>query len=346
MSRPTLAYLTHPDFHKHKAASHVERPERLEALEKAVSASSVAAVLSPFEARSASDEELKTCHRDSVLEKIAELTASGGGNLDPDTYLNRHSDRAARLAVGGGIDLCRAVMRGDFLRGFVAARPPGHHATPTHSMGFCLYSTVAIAAKNLAADGHRVLIFDWDVHHGNGTQDCLYDHGGSCFVSIHQSPFYPGSGYSDERGVGEGEGLTYNIALPAGCGDAEYQRAYLSLVRPIILNYDPHIILVSAGYDAHQSDLLGGMKVTTDGFRKLAHWVAADAVRTSAQGRLVGFLEGGYHLGGLAESVVATLQAWTSEESPAPATVSGKVNDQINRKLLELATQFGVSGAE
>ena len=334
-----FALVTDPVFREHRSAQHVERPERLEAIEQALAASALKNKLTAFPARRATDEELLSCHLPRVLRTVAELTAAGGGQIDADTYVNESSDEAARRAVGGGIDLCQAILDGEFQRGFLAARPPGHHATPERSMGFCLYSTIAIAAKHCAAQGKRVLVLDWDVHHGNGTQDCLYAHPGSCFISIHQSPFYPGTGYSDERGVGEGEGLTYNVPLPAGSGDAEYGECYRTLVRPIIRRYEPEIILVSAGYDAHHQDLLGGMNMTAAGFGQLATWLAEDAEAGSAQGRLVGFLEGGYHLGGLAESVLATLNSWTSSSS-AKSPDPGKVKDSVQRRIQELASAF------
>jgi acetoin utilization deacetylase AcuC-like enzyme len=334
-----FALLTHPDFQKHETPGHPERPGRLKAIHDNLEKAEFGCPLTAFAARPATDEELLLCHRKKVLETVADLTAEGGGNIDPDTYVNQWSESAARLAVGGGIDLCRAVLAGDFDRGFVAARPPGHHATPTRSMGFCLFSTIAIAAKACAAEGKRVLVFDWDVHHGNGTQDCLYDHGGSCFVSVHQSPFYPGSGYPDERGEGAGRGSIYNVPLKAGCGDAEYLLVYDKIVRPIIRKYDPHLILISAGFDAHEQDLLGSMQVTREGFAQLAERVSQDSYETAAQGRLVGFLEGGYHLGGLAESVVATLQAWTGGDPPR-ASSAGRPDDRIKRQVLELASRY------
>ena len=334
-----FALLTHPEFQKHRTHDHPERPERLKAIDEILERGDFGCDLIGFQARAATDEELLTCHRQEVLDTVAALTESGGGHIDPDTYMNQWSESAARLAVGGGIDLCRAVLEGRFERGFVAARPPGHHATPSRSMGFCLFSTVAIVAKVCADQGKRVLVFDWDVHHGNGTQDCLYEHGGTCFVSIHQSPFYPGTGYPDERGTGEGQGLTYNIPLPAGCGDAEYLLAYERVVRPVIRQYDPHLILVSAGFDAHQTDLLGAMKVTRSGFARLARAVAEDADATSAKGKLVGFLEGGYHLGGLAESVEATLQVWTGKESSAVPDRT-RPDDLVKRQIAELSDRY------
>lgn len=334
-----FAWVTDPIFREHRSAQHVERPERLEAVEQALQASTLKKNLTNFPTRQAEDEELLSCHLPQVLQTVSELSAAGGGQIDADTYVNESSDEAARRAVGAGIDLCQAVLEGEFQRGFLAARPPGHHATPERSMGFCLYSTIAIAAKHCAAQGKRVLVFDWDVHHGNGTQDCLYDHGGSCFVSIHQSPFYPGTGYSDERGGGEGEGLTYNIPLPGGCGDAEYMECYRTLVKPIIKQYDPEIILVSAGFDAHHQDLLGGMNMTAEGFGQLAANLALDAEACAAQGRMVGFLEGGYHLGGLADSVLATLSSWTTG-SPTQRKEWGKAKDSVQRRIQELGTAF------
>lgn len=334
-----FALLTHPLFHKHRTHDHPERPERLEAIDEVLEKGGFGCELTPFEARPATDEELLRCHDQQVLDVVASLTESGGGHIDPDTYVNPHSEAAARLAIGGGIDLCKAVLEGRFERGFVAARPPGHHATPTRSMGFCLFSTVAVVAKACATEGKRVLVFDWDVHHGNGTQDCLYDHADTCFVSIHQSPFYPGTGYPDERGAGDGRELTYNIPLPAGCGDAEYLLAYQKIVRPVIKKYDPHLILVSAGFDAHHKDLLGAMKVTRQGFAQLAHAVAEDANATAAKGKLVGFLEGGYHLGGLAESVEATLAAWTGK--PLSTTQANtRADDLVKRQIIELSDRY------
>lgn len=305
-------------FLLHRSPGHVERPERLEAVREALAPLRQRHDFVNLPARLASDDELLLVHEPEVLSLVEELTQAGGGSIDADTYVNKDSDRAARLAVGGGIDLCRAVLKGELDRGFLLARPPGHHATPTNSMGFCLYSTIAIAAKSCSDLCQRILILDWDVHHGNGTQDCLYRDGATCFISLHQAPFYPGTGHPGERGEGPGEGLTYNLPLPSGCGDAEYLATYFRIVRPVMRRYDPQLILISAGYDAHQKDPLGGMNVTTKGFAQLAALVAHDARKTSANGRVVGFLEGGYDLAGVSSSLAATVEAWSDPEIPEP----------------------------
>lgn len=320
-------------FLQHRQPGHVERPERLEAIAEALEP--WRSSCQPWPARLAEDHELLWVHEPEVLAEVERCTQQGGGLLDPDTYVNEFSDAAARRAVGGGIDLCRAVARGELDRGFVLARPPGHHATPQRSMGFCLYSTVAIVARACAELCPRLLILDWDVHHGNGTQDCLYRDGNTCFISLHQAPHYPGTGHPGERGEGPGAGLTYNLPLPAGCGDAEYLATYRRLVRPIIRRYDPHLILVSAGYDAHQRDPLGGMELSTTGFAQLAALVAEDAQVGSAQGRLVGFLEGGYDLEGVSSSVAATIATWLQPDPEVPEE-TGPVELSIE-PLLQLA---------
>lgn len=324
--------LDDPTFVLHQTSGHVERPERLEEIREALAPLRQEGAFVELSARLASDDELLLVHEPDVLARVEELTRAGGGNLDADTYVNPHSDKAARLAVGGGIDLCRAVVKGELDRGFLLARPPGHHATPTRSMGFCLYSTVAIVAKACADLCERILILDWDVHHGNGTQDCLYRDGSTCFISLHQAPFYPGTGHPGERGEGPGEGLTYNLPLPSGCGDAEYLATYFRIVRPVIRRYDPQLILVSAGYDAHRRDPLGGMDVTTQGFAQMAALLLEDARKTSAGGRIVGFLEGGYDLQGVSSSLAATLKVWLEREE-LEVTSPTRYDDHVLRLL-------------
>ncbi len=328
-----------PVFLQHDIPGHVERPDRLRAIFKALKPFREQFTFVELSPREATEEELLSVHHPKVLSTVARLTELGGGSIDPDTQVNPYSDRAARLAVGGSVDLARAVARGELDRGFVLARPPGHHATPSTSMGFCLYSTVAIAAVACRDLCPRVAILDWDVHHGNGTQDCLYEDGGTLFISLHQAPFYPGTGKLTETGAGDGEGLTVNIPLPSGCGDAEYLSAYLRVVRPLLRRYDPHLILVSAGYDSHAKDPLGGMKVSTQGFARLSALVDEDSRATSASGRLVGFLEGGYDLDGLSSSVLATLEVWTGFKQVKSEPL-GTISSSVSALLSEAERNF------
>ncbi len=305
--------VTSPRFRDHDTGRHVENAGRLEAIENGLGNLSEYVPVAP---RLATDEELLRLHSRSLIDQIEAASAGGGDWLDGDTYVSKASAEVARLAAGSCLELAEQVADGTLQRGFALVRPPGHHARPSQAMGFCLYSNVALAAKHLRSHFSRVFIFDWDVHHGNGTQDCLYTDPDNCFFSIHQSSFYPGTGWLEERGEGAGLGLNYNLPLPAGMRDEDYLYAFDRLVDPVVRRYDPQIILVSAGYDAHGEDPLGGMKLTARGFGALASRMAHLADTTAAQGRLVGFLEGGYNPMRLAESVKATLEAW---KAPAPA---------------------------
>ncbi len=316
---------------------HPESPERLSAVLRALEATDWWSGIPILAGRPATDEELLAVHTSGHLHRLSELTALGGGAIDGDTYLGPGTEEVARWAVGGALDLAASVASGRYRRGFALVRPPGHHATPERAMGFCYYSTVAVVAAQLAKRYRRVAVVDWDVHHGNGTQDCLYRDPNTCFVSLHQSPFYPGTGRVAERGAEVGLGLTYNIPLPGGSGDREYEAAYLRLVRPILQAYDPEFVLVSCGYDAHIRDPLAGMRMTSSGFADLAHLVLEDAEATSANGRLIGVLEGGYDTVALAESVLATLEVWTGLRVGGPQSMAKESLDpQVDRLLCRL----------
>lgn len=310
-----LGLVSGEEFLRHDTGGHVEGRRRLEAVAAELSRSGVGARCVPVAWRAATDEELMLVHTRAHVDLVREVAAAGGGMLDPDTVVSRESERVARNAVGGALELVRLVLAGELDRGFAAIRPPGHHATPTRAMGFCLYSNIALAARYALQGGcRRVAIFDPDVHHGNGTQDALDTERSCSFVSMHQYPFYPGTGGPDERGVG----TTLNLPLPAGQGDAEYLWAFDQVVEPVFRAFDPELILVSCGYDAHRADPLGGMNVTTEGFRQLALRVARLSRQCAAAGRVVGLLEGGYDPQRLAESVRVTLEAWLDEGEPAP----------------------------
>ena len=304
----TTAFLTHPDFLRHEAAyAHPERPQRLAAVNNAVENSALHAQLLRPDFETASIETLRLCHSEQLIETVRAHSAMEQ-SLDGDTYLNRHSFDVARLASGAACGAVDQILSGKCDNAFVAARPPGHHAQSARAMGFCLFNHAAIAARWAQQnDVERVAIVDWDVHHGNGTQEIFYQDGSVFFASLHESPLYPGTGAREEIGRGSGIGTTKNLPLRAGCGDDDYAAAWQSLHTPLSM-FAPELIIVSAGFDAHRGDPLGHMKVSAKGFaqmmRETQHWA-----RELCDGRVLAILEGGYDLQGLSESVVAVLQA-------------------------------------
>ena len=298
---------------------HPERPARLEAVHAAIAARERELVRIP--ARPAEPEEVLRVHARGHLALVAEAVRRAPVHLDPDTPVSRGSLDAALLAAGASIELARAVARGRAAAGLAAVRPPGHHAEATHPMGFCLFNNVAIAARALQAeDGvERILIVDWDVHHGNGTQHCFEEDPTVLYASTHQFPFYPGTGAAHEAGRGAGLGTTLNVPLPAGCGDAEYVGALQRLLVPVARAFRPEIVLVSCGFDAHRDDPLAQMRVGADGYRALAALVRALADDLCG-GRLAFVLEGGYSASGLFEGTTAVLEALLAGLiAPAPA---------------------------
>src|SRR5262247_3775790 len=274
-------------------AGHPERPERLAAVERAIEEQRDRLRWLP--ARPASDQEILRVHGPAHLALVAEAVRHAPSQLDPDTFVSPQSLEVARLAAGASIELARAVASGRATSGLAAVRPPGHHAEATHAMGFCLFNNVAIAARALQAeDGvERILILDWDVHHGNGTQHCFDEDPTVLYASTHQFPFYPGTGAAHEAGRGAGVGTTLNVPMPAGCGDDEYVGALQRLLVPVARAFRPEILLVSCGFDAHRDDPLAQMEVTRAGFRGMAALVRALA-DDLCEGRLALVLEGGY----------------------------------------------------
>ena len=273
----------------------------------------------------ATEEAITRIHHPAYLAAIEAGAAAGGGHLDADTIVRPDSVDVARLAAGAATAAVDAVLRGragtagagdqPVNRAFVLARPPGHHAMPDGGMGFCLFNTIAIAAAHALAHGiERVAIVDWDVHHGNGTQDAFYDDQRVLFCSLHQWPWYPGTGAAAERGIGRGVGYTVNVPLPAGSDDAAYLTALRDFVVPRIDSFQPQLLLVSAGFDAHTDDPLGLMRVSEDGFADLATACLALA-DAHAGGRLVAVLEGGYDPAALGRSVASVVQALDEDYS-------------------------------
>ncbi len=279
----------------------------------------------------ATNEQIELVHTESHVDKIESLRGKTTA-IDADTFVSPESVEAAHMACGAAIDAVRAVVSGTAKRAFALVRPPGHHAETHRAMGFCLFNNIAIAAAYARSELNRkrILIVDWDVHHGNGTQQAFYDTNDILFFSTHRSPFYPGTGDADEIGSGSGTGYTVNVPIPPGFGDGEYYKIYSQLLVPIADAFKPDLILVSAGFDAHQDDPLGGMKVTDNGFAKLCS-IVCEIANHHTDGRLSLVLEGGYNTNALATSARACVEVLSGLNTPIPPPpASGQVEDVIN----------------
>ena len=293
---------------------HPERVARLERLlQLAARAGEFGVSVIPARRR-ATAAELALVHDPSYVDLIA--SAAGRSlMLDPDTFMSPDTYDAACHAAGGVLDLVDRVMAGKLDNGFAAVRPPGHHAESDHAMGFCLFNNIAVAAAYaLERYGlNRVLVIDWDVHHGNGTQQMFWEEPRVLFVSLHQYPFFPGTGAAEETGGRNAPGRTVNIPMGGGCGDAEYAAAFRRVVRPVADAFAPELVLVSAGFDAHAADPLGGMRVSDAGFDAMATEVL-DIAGVHAGGRCVAVLEGGYDLDALGRCVEIVLKRMKSPD--------------------------------
>jgi acetoin utilization deacetylase AcuC-like enzyme len=316
--RALLVDDAHFDAHAPRAY-HPERPERLKAAREATQKANVQ--WHRVAAREASDDELARVHDPRFVAALARLRGAEG-HIDPDTYIAPGSVTAARLAAGSLVEMVEAMLDGPVSKGVALLRPPGHHATPMRAMGFCLVNNVAIAAAHARARGvERVAVVDWDVHHGNGTQEMFWRDAHVLYVSTHQFPFYPGTGDVDEVGEGEGTGYTVNLPLSAGGGDAVYRSAFERVVLPVLEAYAPELVLVSAGFDAAARDPLAQMELSDRAFGWMARALAAVADK-SARGRMALVLEGGYDLvaleSGLVSSIDGMLRGRASELPGAP----------------------------
>lgn len=328
----TIAVVDDPLFLEHRATGeHPERPERLEAARAAVESANLQVTAHHLAARDALDEELIRVHSESYLDKL-QRAAGSRGYFDADTYYAPQSVAAARRAAGGVVAMADALVTGDARYGVALVRPPGHHARPATAMGFCLLNNVAVGAAEARAKGaRRVAIIDWDVHHGNGTQEMFYADPSVLYVSLHQFPFYPGSGAASEIGVGEGTGYTVNVPLSAGAGNEVYFAAFDRLIAPVVEQFDPDLVLISAGFDAHRLDPLAMMRVTEAGYAGMLRRIR-NAWRRP--GRIGFVLEGGYDLTGLETSLRASLEALDSAaDDPAIEPISSRHQDDLERAV-------------
>jgi len=311
----------------HNTGAHVEVANRLRSIEEMLHKTGLLDRLKLIEPRFAKEEEILLNHTSSYIERLKNM---GPGHLDADTVVSEKSYETALLAAGGCLNMVDAIMKEEIDNGFAFVRPPGHHAERERGMGFCLFNNIAITARYLIKNHkiQRIAILDWDVHHGNGTQNSFYGEEEVLYLSIHRSPCYPGTGSLFETGEGDGEGYTVNLPIPSGVGDRAYLQSFEELFIPKIKAYKPEIILVSAGFDSHCYDPLGGMEVSAAGFGEMTRMLI-QAANTLCAGKIGLFLEGGYSLDGLAESVKEVLMVALGDEEVSKNLTDGINIDQI-----------------
>jgi acetoin utilization deacetylase AcuC-like enzyme len=320
---------THEAFGDHlPRGGHPERPARLEAVLTGIRSSGVGDAIVSVAPRPATRVELERVHTPAYLDAVERFCESGGGWLDADTAASSGSWRAAVLAAGAGPDAVERLDRGEADAAFIAVRPPGHHALAGRAMGFCLINNVAVTASALAARGERVLIVDWDAHHGNGTQAIFYADPRVLYLSMHQFPFYPGTGRMEETGTGDGDGYTINLPFPPGATGDVYQAAVDQVVEPAADSFHPTWVIASAGFDAHRRDPLTGLGLAAGDFADLTTRLMA----LVPAGHRLAVLEGGYDLAALANSAGACIASLAGVDyRPEPATSGGPGADVVAR---------------
>ncbi len=313
---PRVTLFADDRFLRHDTGRHPESAARLRSIRARLGESGLDRRCRAGTIRPASREELTRVHTAEYPDEIRRAAAAGGGPLDPDTVASRDSYDVALHAAGTACAAVDDVLNGKSRQSLCLTRPPGHHALPRWAMGFCLFNNVAVAAAHARATHEldRVLIVDWDVHHGNGTQDIFYEDGQVHFFSAHRSPFYPGTGASGETGAGAGLGATLNLPLAFGIPRAEYVARFADALETIATRCRPQLVLISAGFDCHHLDPIGSLGLESEDFTTLTRLVM-DVADQHCAGRLVSLLEGGYHLDALAQSVVCHLRTLLGEEA-------------------------------
>lgn len=335
----SLLFVTHEYCYEHMAGEmHPERPERLDAVKEGLRRAGTDEAVEYAEAPRAPFSTLVAVHDVQLIDHIRRVCESGGGVIDADTVAAAESYRAARLAAGAGLRCIDGLREGEAEIAFASVRPPGHHATKAESMGFCLFNNVAVSATELANAGERVLIVDVDAHHGNGTQDIFYDDPRVMFVSFHQWPCYPGTGWLTETGAGAAVGTTINLPLPPGATGDVYLKAWDTIVQPAVDRFEPTWLLISAGFDAHRRDPITDLGLSAGDYRALTERM----LPVVEKGRTVVFLEGGYDLEGLAESSAAMFAAVHDASFETEAETNGGPGNGI----LEMIAKHMASIAE
>jgi acetoin utilization deacetylase AcuC-like enzyme len=337
----TTAYVTHPNYVLHTLEGHPEHAGRLERIWQVLDTEGVAARMTPVKPASATPEQLALVHEPGYVQFVEKAARDGGGMLDPDTYLLPVSYDVACLATGGVLSAVDAVCVGEARNAFAAVRPPGHHATSTRAMGFCVFNNIAVGAR-YAQKEHaigRVMIVDFDVHHGNGTQDAFYSDPSVLYVSTHQYPHYPGTGTVNETGAGDGVGTNINMPLPAGVGNEGFKTLYERVLWPAARRFAPDLIMVSAGFDAHWSDPLAMLQLDLNGFAHLARQLR-DMADELCEGRLIYTLEGGYDLDALGYGVLNVCKTLLGDDDVVDpigeAPMPGRPTDDLVARLIEL----------
>ncbi|MBN1364787.1 MAG: histone deacetylase [Syntrophaceae bacterium] len=325
--------------------AHPESPERLTAIYQMLDNPQMSWKFTTIEPREATHQEIETIHAPSYVEFIASTAGKRSVYLDPDTSTCAESYATAKLAVGGLCNAIDSVMEGKVNNAFAFVRPPGHHAEKDSAAGFCIFNNIAIGAMHAICKYNlkRILIADWDLHHGNGTQHSFYGDQRVLYFSTHQYPYYPGTGSLQETGRGVGEYYTVNVPLSIGAGDASFVKIFRKILQPVAMQYKPDLILLSAGFDTYFQDPLGGMRVTPEGFAAMTR-ILLNIADACCQGRFVVTLEGGYHLDGLKKSIKAVLEEMLDETNFSEERFSSLEkddNEEVNQIINKIISRVG-----